>query len=625
MKKLLFLIVTLTLALCLLASCGKKNPPDNGGNVTPPDNGGNVTPPDNGGNETPPVVTYTIVWKSEDGTTLNTMEVNEGQTPSYTYTKEDTAEWDYTVKGWSLTAGGALLDTIPSATENATYYAIVSQVKQKYTVTFDLKGGEADIPPITVEYGETVAMPSETPLLEGHKFMGWSSTANTYTEMDFTAPITANKTIYATYNEVVDITAFLKELLSGYEFNPYSYIPETLLYNYSDNLIDPDDLVDDYSNFVNVNNITYGGFGEQWHMIVDNLNQSQTFFNVLSVVEGLISTSLATFNNYIDKNPADTAHHNFASGIYSITVDFNGSTIYYVIDYTANVLGSEQSIQIALQMDVETKDKTVRVQIGDANALRYVIRENSYEFGIRYLGVRRAYFSVTRDENGNVEGHINEYLTVSSLEVGSAADFYIGEDYAYAIGNKTDAFVGFTGYICEVYDVNTGKMIGYEVQETLLSITYNTLWFNLSDITGINSIKYVPATDSEAAKVYINGSSTIWESKTVGAFGGFKAASRRFDIEFRTQYFYSYDPTTNTYTAYAVQVPMLFVQEEYYDDLVSDVKSTNKVTISVTLSNKELDEILVAYDSKVPAFIENKEQMSVDAILAFIGTKVIFE
>ena len=73
------------------------------------------------------------------------------------------------------------------------------------------------------------------------------------------------------------------------------------------------------------------------------------------------------------------------------------------------------------------------------------------------------------------------------------------------------------------------------------------------------------------------------------------------------------------------ELPMLFVQEEYYDDLVSDVKSTNNVTISVTLSNKELNEILVAYDSKVPAFIENKEQMSVDAILAFIGTKVIFE
>lgn len=611
MKKILLLLLALTLTLCVLASCGgDKNPPAD----------------DNGGNTQVPPTKYTVTWKSEDGTTLKTEEVESGKTPAYTYTKEDTAEWDYTVEGWATSANGEVLASIPKVSENVTYYAVVSRVKQKYTVTFDLQGGEADIESVTVEYGQTVAMPTETPLRSGFKFMGWSNQKDTYTEVDFTAPVVANKTVYAIYNEVVDIKAFLSELLSGYEFNPYSYIPETLLYSYSDNLVDPDDIVEDYSGFVNVNDITYGGFGEQWHMIVDNLNQSQTFFNVLSVVEGLVSTSLATFNNYIDNNPADTAHHSFASGIYSITVNFDGNTIYYVIDYTADipVLGT-QTVQIAMNMDIETKDKTVRVQIGDANALTYVIRENSYEFGIRYLGVRRAYFSLERDEKGNVEGHINEYLTVASVEVASAADFYIGEDYAYAVGNKADAFIGFTGYICEVYDVESGKMIGYEIQETLSAITYNTLWFNLNDITGINTIKYVPGTDNVPAKFYINGSSTAWASKTVGILGGLKMASRRFDIEFRTQYFYSYDPVAKTYTAHAVQVPMFFVQEEYYDDMPSDVKSTNKVTVSVCLTKAELDEIMVAYDTTVPAFIENKENMSVDQILAFIGTKVTFD
>ena len=613
MKKLFLLMLALAITLCVFVSCGNDETPE-----TPPTTEG-------GNTETPPVK-YTITWKAEDGTTLKSEEVTEGQMPAYTYEKADTAEWDYTVEGWSMTEGGEVLTSIPKANANATYYAIVSQVKQKYTVTFDLQGGEAEIPPVTVEYGQTVEMPTEKPLFDGHKFMGWSSQANSFAEVDFTAPVVANKTIYAIYNEVVDISALLEELLSGYEFNPYSYIPETLLYQYSENLVDPEELVDDYSNFVNVSNITFGGFGEQWHMIVDNLNQSQTFFNVLSVVEGLVSTSLAAFNNYIDKNPADTAHHNFASGIYSITVNFDGSTIYYVLDYTADipVLGT-QTVQIAMHMDVATKDKTVRVQIGDANALAYVIRENSYEFGIRYLGVRRAYFKVERDSKGNVEGHINEYLTVKSVEIASAADFYIGEDYAYAVGNKADAFVGFTGYICEVYDVSTGKMIGYEVQETLSAITYNTLWFNLEDISGITSIKYRPATDTEKAAFFINGSSTAWANKLVGILGGLKAASRRFDIEFRTQYFYSYDAAEKTYTAHAVQVPLFFVQEEYYDDLVSDVKSANKVTVSVKLSDDELSEMMDAYDTTVPVFIENKENMSVDAILAFIGTKVIFD
>jgi hypothetical protein len=39
----------------------------------------------------------------------------------------------------------------------------------------------------------------------------------------------------------------------------------------------------------------------------------------------------------------------------------------------------------------------------------------------------------------------------------------------------------------------------------------------------------------------------------------------------------------------------------------------------------ELSEMMDAYDTTVPVFIENKENMSVDAILAFIGTKVIFD
>ena len=96
--------------------------------------------------------------------------------------------------------------------------------------------------------------------------------------------------------------ALLQALLSGYQLNPYSYIPESMLPTFSKNLVDADDLVSNYSGFVNVSNISYG-FGEQWHMILDNLEQSKVFFNVLSVVEGLSATSISIFNNYFDKNP----------------------------------------------------------------------------------------------------------------------------------------------------------------------------------------------------------------------------------------------------------------------------------------------------------------------------------
>jgi hypothetical protein len=90
-------------------------------------------------------------------------------------------------------------------------------------------------------------------------------------------------------------------------------------------------------------------------------------------------------------------------------------------------------------------------------------------------------------------------------------------------------------------------MCGYEVSETLASIQYNTLWFDLNDIFGINSIKYVPKNGDVPAKIYINGASKVWETMKVGGLS-FKTASRRFDIEFRTQYVYSYDEVNEAIT-----------------------------------------------------------------------------
>ena len=265
----------------------------------------------------------------------------------------------------------------------------------------------------------------------------------------------------------------------------------------------------------------------------------------------------------------------------------------------------------------------VRIQIGDVNALTYKMLENSYEFAIKCLGVRRAYFFIERDEEGVVSGKIYEYLTVSSVEVASAAEFYITEEYVSVVGNKADGMTGFTGYINELYNAETGKLIGYEVQETLSKITYNTLWFNLDDIGGITSIRYQPADGEKDAVVYINGKTKAWEPKKVGGIGT-KMLSRRFDIEFRTQYVYAYDADAGKYVEYKIQVPMMFVQEENYDTFIDDVKSTNSVQITVKVQQTDLEKILADYDELIPAFIENKDKITVDVIIAFIGDKITF-
>lgn len=568
-------------------------------------------------------IKYVITWLDENGNKLASNEVIKGEVPNYNYEKNDTAEWDYTVEGWSLSNNGEVLTNIPSAEENATYYAIVTKVKQKYTVTFNTNGG-SEVESQVVEYGALATLPEE-PTYDGHKFMGWCVDENGEVSVDFNKAITENTEYYAIWNVVIDAKSLLQTLLNGYELNPYSFFPETMIPGYTSNLVGSGDIVSDYTNgFINISDVTYG-FGEQYHMVLDNLEQAKLFFNVLTVVEGLSATSISTFNNYFDSNPSDTAHHTFESGIYNITIDFDGKTISYILDYTTTLpaLG-EQTVQIALSMDTETSERDVRIQLGDANALSYKIATDSYEFAIKYLGVRRAMFTVERNENGNVNGSIYEFLTYEGIGLSSCAEFFITEDYVSVVGNKASGMIGFTGYINELYDVKTGKLLGYEVQETLSSITYNTLWFNLDDISGFSSIKYKEASGKDKAVVYLNGSSTAWDTTKMGLSFGFKSASRRFDIEFRTQYVYSYSATEQKYVEHKIEVPMIFVQEEVYDNFISDVKSTNNITISVKLDNSNVDKILSDYDTLIPAFIENKDKVTEDTIIAYIGDKIVF-
>ncbi len=604
MKKALLFILTLIIIISL-ASCS--------------------TPPEDPADES---TKYTVTWIDDGGKTLKTEELTEGTPPSYTYNPVDTAQWDYTFLGWSATSGGEVLSTLPAISADTIYYASVSKVLQKYTVSFDTGDGSA-VPNQTVDYGSKASEPEEAPTLTGFRFMGWSTKPNEFSAVDFDAAIVGNVTFYAMWNEDLDLKGELSSMLNGYDAGPESFIPQSMLPGFGTVRGSSGQIITDYSSFVNISGIKAHGHGEQWNMVLENIQQSELFFDALNTVEGIITTSVGAFNNYIDSNPKDSASYTFASGIYNVTVKYEGGVLYYLLDYTATFpLIGEQTAQIAVYSELGSGTKCVRVQLGDANALTYTVTENSYEFAIRYGGVRRAYFSISRNDDGTTTGHIYEHLGVGNVWTSSAADFYITDEYVSVVGSKANAFLGSAGYINELYDAETGMLLGYEVKEEvdvplIGLVTYNTLWFHLDEIDGIESIKYVEANDSTAAAFYINGSSTAWKDKLVGGFSG-KMGSRRFDIEFRTQYFYTWDASSGKYVKVEAQVPMLFVQEENLDELAKDVLSTNGVSIDVRVSSTDLDKILTDYETLIPAFIEIKDLVTVDVILEFIGTKITF-
>ena len=79
--------------------------------------------------------------------------------------------------------------------------------------------------------------------------------------------------------------------------------------------------------------------------------------------------------------------------------------------------------------------------MGQANALRYVVHEDSYTFAIRYFGIRRAYFHIKK-VGDDLSGHIYETLGIDGkFSTVSAAEFFVIDDYL-AVGNKASRNLG---------------------------------------------------------------------------------------------------------------------------------------------------------------------------------------
>ena len=434
------------------------------------------------------------------------------------------------------------------------------------------------------------------------------------------------------------IKEYLSAVVSTTEQSPYSYIPEKMRRDNSSKFVTETAVSYDFTNFTPVSNIKYGGFGEQWNMVLDNITQSQRFYNYLNIGESAVAASVTLMNVFLDNATTDVSAHEEENEKFKAVLTYSNNTLHYVVTYKTDLqlplFGSVKPV-IDMTFSVSTNKKTVLVTLTDTNAMRYTVTDNTYEFGIEY-GVdsvnRSAYCLLTRNSNGTVEGHIYEYITVKGKDaVKSCADFYIGTDYVSVVGNKASGMIGFSGYINELYKVNEGKLLGYEVQETLtiagVSGTYNTLWFNLSDISGITSVKVTNKTDTNQSSkstvdVYLNGSSTLF----VPAYNTKLTVktSRKHDIELRTQYFYGKDASGDI-VEYKTTVPMMFIQQDNdkdtnFTDYPSDMLKNNGITSTVTLNKTYLNKIMSDYATLIEVFKTNKELVDSELIKSYINS-----
>ena len=433
------------------------------------------------------------------------------------------------------------------------------------------------------------------------------------------------------------IKQYLDAVVATADQDPLSYLPESMRPDYETNYVTEAQVTYDFTDFVNVGSIRYGGFGEQWNMVIDNMIQSERFYTYLGLGEAVLATSVTLMDRYLDSAGEAVSEHEEETDKFKAVLEYSDDILHYTVSYKTEreipLLGKVKPA-IDMTLNVETNVKTVLVTLTETNAMRYTISDDCYEFGIEYganAANRSAYCRLSRSENGSVEGHIYEYITVKDKDaIKSCADFYIDDNYVSVVGNKADGMLLFTGYINELYNVNTGKLLGYEVEETTsilgISGTYHTLWFNLPDVSGISSVKITEKSEENensnaTVDVYLNGSEKLFTS-TYNKKLGIKT-SRKYDVELRKQYYYGLNEEGDL-VEYRTEVPMMFIQQDNdkdtnFSDYPADMLKDNGITSSVTLNKVYLDKIISDHATLIDIFKTNKELVDSVTIKSYIG------
>lgn len=148
----------------------------------------------------PPVVTYTVTFESNGGSTVEPQTIEEGLTA--TEPEAPTME-GYTFVGWyadvELTEA---YDFATPITGDITLYAVWEEVINYYTVTFESNGG-SEVEEQFVEPGAFAIRP-EDPVKEGYRLIAWYGDEALTSVYDFDEPVNADITLYASWEELVE-------------------------------------------------------------------------------------------------------------------------------------------------------------------------------------------------------------------------------------------------------------------------------------------------------------------------------------------------------------------------------------------------------------------------------------
>lgn len=117
----------------------------------------------------------------------------------------------------------------------------------------------------------------------------------------------------------------------------YDYLPAAMNPSYSSNVVNASDINYDFTSFTNVSSINQAGYGEQWQMVVENINQSVAMAKVFNVAQTALSSAGNAVDIYITNSYAEEMLYTFSGSGYSGKFEFKNAKLVFNITLTDSV------------------------------------------------------------------------------------------------------------------------------------------------------------------------------------------------------------------------------------------------------------------------------------------------
>lgn len=425
--------------------------------------------------------------------------------------------------------------------------------------------------------------------VDGEKIDGLKSIGNHAVKIVLSGKNYNEKIFECTLKISMDFSGLAQKVVDSFGSvpSPWSFLPDT--FAPSNRTITA---IPNYTDFVKVSSIPVNGIGKQLNVVYDLLDKTTTALSYVNTVHASLNTVKNLYSTYLDENPSDYKNFTADAGAFSFLLALTQEQ--YAISAQVSNIG------VVLFADLQTKGYGAKIQLTPTTILKYTVTENTLLIALDVLDTATTQITFVR-KNDVVVGTVYEYLYAADKKItATSALVTVDENYTTLIGTKGDFIPTSVSRNCEVYRNSDGRLVGTEVREELkigfLTDTYNTLWYNLNALSNVESIKKEDKMNgTNPDTVYINGYSSSISTKLCGE--GKKTTARRFDIEFKTTYFYTYDPNEKSYQKIEVEIPMIFIQEEYLSSFESDFyeKNQERLTGNTSLLMSSNDANAVSY------------------------------